>query len=67
MPGSRGKWFPSVSTFDSPKVAKARLPIPCVNAGYREICSFFVSGGDIFADRLVTFLTAVWPTFIRKW
>jgi hypothetical protein len=37
-----------LSTFDSPKVAKARLPLP-----------FFVSSGDIFNDRLVTFYSAV--------
>ena len=43
-------------TFDSPKVAKPRLPTP-----------FFVSGGAFFNDRLVTFCTAVRPRFIHKW
>ncbi len=46
----------TIPTFDSPKVAKPRLPSP-----------FFVPGGDFFNDRLVTFCTAVWPMFIRKW
>ena len=55
------------STFDSPKVAKARLPHPVNGTTRWQTVSFFVSGGDIFADRLVTFCSAVWPTFIRKW
>ena len=55
------------STFDSPKVAKARLPHPVNGTARRQTFSFFVSGGVIFADRLVTFCTAVWPIFIRKW
>jgi hypothetical protein len=45
-----------IPTFDSAKVAKPRLPSP-----------FFVACGDFFNDRLVTFCTAVWPMFIRKW
>jgi hypothetical protein len=56
MLGSDGLMADTISTFDSPKVAKPRLPIP-----------FFVPGGDFFDDRLVTFCTAVWPMFIRKW
>lgn len=62
-------WFPYrfSSTFDSPKVAKARLPHPVNGKARKQIVSFFVSGGDIFADHLVTFSPAAWPTFIRKW
>jgi len=54
-------------TFDSPKVAKARLPLPfsCVDGGSHHC--FFVLGGDFLNDRLVTFYTAVGLTFIRKW
>lgn len=44
-----------LSTFDSPKVAKARLPLP-----------FLVSSGDIFNDRLLTFYSAVMLSFIRS-
>lgn len=43
-----------LSTFDSPKVAKARLPLP-----------FFISSDDIFNDRLLTFYSAVMLSFIR--
>ena len=46
----------TIPTFDSPKVANPRLPSP-----------FFVPGGDFLNDRLMTFCTAVWPMFIRKW
>ena len=46
----------TIPTFVSAKVAKPRLPTP-----------FFVPGGDILNDHLVTFLTAVRPRFIRKW
>jgi hypothetical protein len=45
-------------TFDSPKVAKARLPTPCFVHLLASPLSFFVPGGDIFNGRLVTFSTA---------
>ena len=53
-----------VATFDSPKVPIARLPLPI--QGWGTGC-FFIPGGDIFDDRLVTFLVAARPQFIRKW
>jgi hypothetical protein len=62
MPGGTSLIGHPVSTFDSPKVPKARLPLPvqgCV-AG-----CFFVPDGDIFDDSLVTFLMAARPQFIR--
>ena len=46
-----------VPTFDSPKVAKARLPIQLWLQVMDEETTFFVPGGDILDDRLVTFLT----------
>ena len=52
------------STIDSPKVAKARLPPPIQSCVAR---CFFVPGGDIFGDRLVTYWKAARPQFIRKW
>jgi hypothetical protein len=45
-------------TFDSPKVAKARLPTPFFVHLLASPASFFVSGGDIFNGRLVTFSSA---------
>jgi len=52
----------SLSTFDSPKVAKARLP---TRGAHRR--PLFAQGGDIFDDRLVTFSTAVRPPISYKW
>jgi hypothetical protein len=46
-------------TFDSPKVAKARLPIPFYLQVMDVGATFFVLDGEIFYDRLVTFLTIV--------
>lgn len=43
----------NAATFDSPKVAKARLPLP----DWRD--SFFVIGGDILLGHLVTYSIAV--------
>lgn len=54
-------------TFDSPKVAKARLPTPFFAHVLAFSMSFFVSGGDILNGRLATFLTAMKLQFIRKW
>lgn len=54
-------------TFDSPKVAKARLPLPFFSVEAKGFAYFFVPGDDILNDRLVTFCTAVGPMFIRKW
>ena len=54
-------------TFDSPKVAKARLPLPFFSVEAKGFAYFFVPGGDFLNDRLVTFCTAVRPMFIRKW
>jgi hypothetical protein len=45
-------------TFDSPKVAKARLPAPFLAHRLAFPMSFFVPGGDILIGRLVTFSTA---------
>jgi hypothetical protein len=45
-------------TFDSPKVAKARLPTPFLIHLLAFSMSFFVPGGDILIGRLVTFSTA---------
>lgn len=64
MVGDDGSIGNPFSTFDSPKVAKARLPPPVQSW---ETGCFFVPGGDISNDRLVTFLMAAWPQFIRKW
>lgn len=60
-------WLPNYvpSTFDSPKVAKARLPHPTNGIARTQTVAFFVSGGAIIADRLVTFYSAVEPMFIR--
>jgi hypothetical protein len=57
----------ALSTFVSAKVAKPRLPIPFFEGVVDTDGSFFVPGGDFLDDRLVTFCTAVWPWFIRKW
>lgn len=55
MPGSGGNWIPLVSTFGESKVAEARLPFPCSSQVLDVETSFFVVGGDILDDRLVTF------------
>ena len=43
-----------IPTFDSPKVAKARLPIPLYSQIMGARTTFFDSDGDILDDRLVT-------------
>ena len=64
MAGGGGSIGNLDSTVDSPKVAKARLPPPIQSCVAR---CFFVPGGDIFGDRLVTYWKAARPQFIRKW
>jgi hypothetical protein len=54
-------------TFDSPKVAKPRLPSPFPAVVVDTAGHFFVLSGDFLNDRLVTFLAAVGPMVIRKW
>ena len=56
---------PSIPTVDSPKVAKARLPIPLFWDVTGTKKCFFVPGGDILDDRLVTFLTITGNIFIE--
>jgi hypothetical protein len=56
-----------IPTFDSPKVAKARLPIPFGLQVKVVAMNFFVPGGDILDDRLVTFLTIVGNLFVEWW
>ena len=51
-------------TFDSPKVAKARLPFPILSKSDACGDSFFVRSGDILDDRLVSFLTIAGNAFI---
>ena len=51
-----------ISTFDSPKVAKARLPLPGVVP-----TSFFAYRGDILFGHLVTFSMAAFSIFILLW
>lgn len=58
---------PSIPTFDSPKVAKARLPFPLFWEVTEMAICFFVPGGDIFDDRLVTFLMIVGNLFVEWW
>ena len=48
-----------IPTFDSPKVAKARLPFPLNTQEMHVTLSFFVPSGAILDDRLVTFFTIV--------
>ena len=55
MRGFARTMVPRIPTFDSPKVAKARLPIPLNTQEMYVTMSFFVSGGDFLDDRLVTF------------
>ena len=55
MLDSHRNWSHLVPTFDSPKVAKARLPCPSYLQLLNVEMSFFVAGGDIFDDRPVTF------------
>jgi hypothetical protein len=64
MPASTSLIVCLVATFDSPKVPIARYPSS--HTGLGTGC-FFVPDGDIFDDRLVTFLVAARPQFIRKW
>ena len=45
----------SLSTFDSPKVAKANSPSRLGTVADSSDALFFVSGGDILNDHLVTF------------
>jgi hypothetical protein len=54
-------------TFDSPKVAKARLPTPFLIHLLAFSMSFFVPGGDMLIGRLATFSTAAKFYFIHKW
>ncbi len=54
-------------TFDSPKVAKARLPSWFLGVVTLASMGFFVRTGDFLNDRLVTFSTAARLAFIRKW
>lgn len=62
MAGGGGAIGHLFSTFDSPKVAKARLPPPI--RSWVTGC-YFVPDGDIFDDRLVTYWMAARPQFIR--
>ena len=57
----------TIPTFVSPKVAKPRLPSPFFEVIVATVGCFFIPSGDFLNDRLVTFLTAVRPIFIRKW
>lgn len=68
-------------TFDSPKVGKSEAPwwnarrwafFSCkkrTKRTYRRAGrgSFFAESGDIVNGRVVTFSTAVWILFSRKW
>ena len=49
----------SFTTFDSPKGSKSEAPYCILIALGRMDVYFFVSGGDIFKGRLVTFSGAV--------
>jgi hypothetical protein len=52
----------TLSTFDSPKVAKPRLLSPA-----RQGLSFFVKGGDILFGHMGTFLLAVFLIGLLNW
>lgn len=56
-----------IPTFDSPKVGKSEAPHFRWFGMWVVPKSFFVSGGDIFCDRLVTFYSAVRLSPIRTW
>lgn len=64
MPGGAGLVGHPWATFGESTSAKARRALPVQD--WKTGC-FFVPGGDIFDDRLVTFLMAARPLFIRKW
>ena len=64
MPENKADMPAEIPTFDSPKVAKARLPLPLSLRGMK---SFFVSSGDIFNDHLVTFSMIAEESFIEEW
>jgi len=67
MPFYKGLEQAMIPTFDSPKVDKSEAPhhAPAMMGVLTD--SFFVPGGNILNDRLVTFYSAARLYFIRKW
>lgn len=67
MPSYKGLVHAMIPTFDSPKVGKSEAPHHALAMMRVMTDSFFVPGGDILNDRLVTFYSAARLYFIRKW
>ena len=65
MPAYKGLEHALIPTFGSPKVDKSEAPHHALAMMRVMKDSFFVPGGDILNDRLVTFCSAARLYFIR--